>query len=353
VKAQAQPTQDPEAYRLYLQANAAVDADTAIRLYSEAIDRDHGFARAYALRAFRRIRLISFGNVIPGAVNAAERDATQAIALDPSIAAAHVALGVVAAVHGDWLAAESSLRTAIQLSPNDSLGHQQHAVMVLDTVGHMRQSIQEARQAYDLNPASAREIADLAAIYNLVGRTPEALKYADLASEIGAGDSSVAILAGAVHGMAALRENQYSDSLLQSLSPAMRTAEAVATVKRVFAAFSKPAERPAAARALRQLAQTLNTAGPGQRQREPLVIWPVMLGDLDFAFESANQWLDVDSREGSVGISWGFLWMPEMHAFRADPRFQALARRLRLFDYWRQYGPPDGCNLGDDTLSCS
>jgi hypothetical protein len=185
-----------------------------------------------------------------------------------------------------------------------------------------------------------------------MGRTPEALKYADLASELGAGDTSTAILSGAVHGTAALREGQYNEALLQSLSPAMRTPEATATVKRVFAAFGKPQDRPAAARALRQLAKQLDAAGPAQRQREPLVIWPVMLGDLDFAFESANHWIDVDSREGSVGISWGFLWMPEMHAFRADPRFQTLTRRLRLYDYWRQYGPPDGCDLAGERLSC-
>jgi TolB-like protein/DNA-binding winged helix-turn-helix (wHTH) protein len=352
VQAQTRPTQDAEAYRLYLQANAALDAEGAIRLYGAAIERDHGFARAYAFRALRRISSISFGNVIPGAVNAAERDATQAIALDPGIAAAHVALGVVNATHGDWLAAESSLRKAIELSPNDPLVHQQYVVMVLDTVGHMRHSLEEARLAYELNPAGVAEIADLAAVYNLMGQTPEALKYADLASELGSGDSTAAILSAAVHGTAALRDGQYSDTLLQSLSAAMRTPQAIATVKRVFAAFRKPAERPAAARALRQLARDLEAAGPGQRQREPLVIWPVMLGDVDFAFESANRWIDVDSREGSVGISWGFLWMPEMRALRADPRFQDLARRLKLFDYWRQYGPPDSCELTDDRLLC-
>jgi hypothetical protein len=155
-----------------------------------------------------------------------------------------------------------------------------------------------------------------------------------------------------VHGSAALRSGQYTDTLLQSLSPAMRTPEATATIKRVFAAFSKPKDRPAAAAELQRLAKSLDAMGLAQRQREPMVLWPVALGDLDFAFESANHWIDVDSKEGSVGISWGFLWMPEMKAFRADPRFQALAARLRLFDYWRKYGPPDDCDLNGDQLIC-
>lgn len=350
--AQPRPTQDAEAYRLYLQANAATDADTAIRLYSQAIDRDPGFARAYAARAVRRIRSIAFGNVIPGAVMAAERDATQAIALDPNIGAAHVALGMVNATHGDWLAAESSLRKAIQLSPNDSLGHLEYAVLVLDTVGHMRRSLQEMRLAYDLNPAGITEIADLAAVYNLMGMEPEALKYADLAVELGARETGAGILAGAIYGTAALRGGGYSDAVSRSLSPAMRTPEATATVKRVFAAFQNPKERPAADRELRKLAQQLEALGPTQRQREPLILWPVLLGDLDLAFESANHWLDVDAREGSVGFSWGFLWMPEMRPFRTDPRFQTLVARLKLFDYWRVYGPPDNCDLVGEHLSC-
>jgi TolB-like protein/DNA-binding winged helix-turn-helix (wHTH) protein len=349
---QARPTLDPEAYRLYLQANAAGDEETAVRLYTEAIARDPGFARAYAFRGLRRIRSISFGSLIPGAVAASERDATQAIALDPNIGAAHVALGAVNAIHGDWLAAESSLRKALQLSPNEPLGHQEYAVLVLDTVGHMRRSLEEIHLAYELNPAGVTEIVRLAAVYNLMGMESEALKYADLAMELGGRNTAAAILVGAVHGTAAIRGGRYDDALALSLSPALRTPEATATLKRVFAAFKKPEERPAAIRALRKLAHQLEGYGPTQRQREPMVMWPVQLGDLDLAFQSANHWLDVDSREGSVGISWGFLWMPEMRAFRVDPRFQALVMRLKLFDYWREYGPPDNCDLVGERLAC-
>lgn len=351
--AQPQPTQDPEAYRLYLQGNAAHDSETAIHFYSDAIDRDPSFARAYAARAVRRIRAISWGTVIPGAVTDAERDATQAIALDPSIGAAHVALGMVNATHGDWLAAEASLRKALQLSPNDALGHQEYAVLVLDTVGHLQRSLEEVRLAYELDPADVSEITDLAAVYNLLGNTPEALKYADLAVELGARDTGSGILASAIYSTAAFRSGDYSNAVSQSLAPAMRTPEAAATVKRVFAAFKHPEERAAADRDLRKLAQQLQSQGlPPRALEQPVVIWPVMLGDLDFAFQSANRWLDIDAREGSVGISWGFLWMPEMRPFRHDPRFQALVARLKLFDYWREYGPPDNCELVGDKLSC-
>ena len=78
----------------------------------------------------------------------------------------------------------------------------------------------------------------------------------------------------------------------------------------------------------------------------------VMLGDLDLAFDIVKANLDQDVQLGTVGTSWSFLWMPEMRPFRLDPRFQAFVTRLKLFDYWKQYGPPDDCNLVGERLVC-
>jgi len=53
------------------------------------------------------------------------------------------------------------------------------------------------------------------------------------------------------------------------------------------------------------------------------------------------------------GAAWSFLWIPELRPFRLDPRFQVLVGRLKLFEYWRRYGPPDGCKLDGGALSCA
>jgi len=125
-----------------------------------------------------------------------------------------------------------------------------------------------------------------------------------------------------------------------------------ATVMQVFEAFGAPAQRPAAARALRTLFAELRRSEPDKQSVVALLMWPTLLGDLDAAFESANRVLDSDLREDTVGTTWGFLWMPEMRPFRQDPRFQSLVTRLKLFDYWKQYGPPDDCDLHGDVLVC-
>jgi hypothetical protein len=41
-----------------------------------------------------------------------------------------------------------------------------------------------------------------------------------------------------------------------------------------------------------------------------------------------------------------------MRPFRRDPRFPAFAERLGMIDYWKQYGPPDSCDLTGERLSC-
>jgi hypothetical protein len=44
--------------------------------------------------------------------------------------------------------------------------------------------------------------------------------------------------------------------------------------------------------------------------------------------------------------------MREMLPFRQDARFQALCRRMALFDFWEVNGPPDHCELSAGTLVC-
>ena len=78
-----------------------------------------------------------------------------------------------------------------------------------------------------------------------------------------------------------------------------------------------------------------------------------MLGALDPAYELATLYLDEFVRSGTGGgAAWTFLWWPETRPFRKDPRFQAFVTRMNLIDYWKQYGPPDDCNLVGEQLLC-
>jgi hypothetical protein len=72
------------------------------------------------------------------------------------------------------------------------------------------------------------------------------------------------------------------------------------------------------------------------------------------AYDLADQCLDesASGAQGSAVPIVDYLLMFELKGFRRDPRFQALATRLGLMDYWQQYGPPDDCDLKDGKLTC-
>ena len=55
---------------------------------------------------------------------------------------------------------------------------------------------------------------------------------------------------------------------------------------------------------------------------------------------------------GSIGSSWFVIWLSAARPFRQDPRFHAFAERLNLVEYWKVYGPPDGCALEKGKIAC-
>jgi hypothetical protein len=76
-------------------------------------------------------------------------------------------------------------------------------------------------------------------------------------------------------------------------------------------------------------------------------------GDLDGAYAAGNRALDEAARSDSIGSSsWFVIWFPSMRPFRQDPRFQAFVERLNLLEYWKVYGPPDGCALDAGKIVC-
>jgi hypothetical protein len=141
--------------------------------------------------------------------------------------------------------------------------------------------------------------------------------------------------------------------ILDALTPGMRAAGGAEATEAVFAAFAEPSRRDAAIASLKRMRTAISPAELTPLIQRRFMIWYTMLGALDEAFNVANASLDDYARNGTIGTAWTFIWMREMLPFRQDPRFQAFVRRLRLFDYWERYGPPDGCELRDGRLICS
>src|SRR5512145_3059450 len=187
------PTQNVEAYELYLQGRAAWkrrgedNLRKAIDLYQRALGLDPGFARAYAALASAYVVLPGYtveqgdeAQVLPMAETAARR----ALSIDPTIGEAHAVLAQMNSQRGDLLDAESGFFFAISLEPNAATPHHWYSIL-LGKVGRLDQALEQARRAQELDPTSAIIAANLAAHYLARRDYDQAMRYVELSESLG------------------------------------------------------------------------------------------------------------------------------------------------------------------------
>jgi serine/threonine-protein kinase len=346
-------TQDVEAYQLYLQARAA-DQPTeeglrrAIALYDQALARDPHFAPALAWRAQRRIFATSLGFPYPNALENSEEDARRALTVDSSLPAAHLALAQIEMTRRRWLEADANFRTAISAQPPDARILSIYAVTLLITAGRLREVGTQAAEAFRIAPADPVVVRNSALANSDIGRDLDALRFAELAVELGTSSADVVTQTAFIN--AALRGGRYEEAAARSaqvMPAALREAGGDEAFKLGYIALGDPKKVPAARAALQRVVQGAWSRIDGP-SRGRLIVLLTRLGALDQAYDVANR----AALQNFVGGVWATLWQPETHAFRKDSRFQAFVTRLRLIDYWKQYGPPDDCDLHGETLVC-
>lgn len=355
----APPTQDVQAYNLYLQANAVSGRGTeqalhlALDLYGQALARDPGFARAYAGRSSTRLVFLLNGYALAHALEDAERDAEQALALNPTLGDALEAAALISVFHGDWLKAEMGFRAALAADPNNPGFHGDYA-LILSAVGRLHQALLEANAAYRLAPADPGAAVDIALFSNLSALDADTIKYADLAVALGMPPD--AGMVAVINADVALRAGRFADAanrIVPTLAGSILSAGGADVVRLVYAALGDPTKKPAAHRALQRLVDKVGISSMDVNSRRALIYYFTLLNVLDPAYELANQNLDEFLRSGSGGgPAWAFLWARDMRSFRQDPRFQRFVTRLHLVEYWKQYGPPDNCDLKEGMLTC-
>jgi serine/threonine protein kinase/Tfp pilus assembly protein PilF len=356
------PTKDVEAYHEYLQARGLMLIPTetnlreVLRLTENATARDPKFAQAYAVLAGGNLMHMDNGYSRPEALALGERAARQALALNPRIAGAHASLGVIAAHRGDWLGAEAHFKKAFELDDGSGRIHARYAEAVLNSAGRLREASRLFQAELRKTPTHCRGAMQLAVALGMQpGHDAEALHYVDVAMTHGwpANSRDVEQLNSAI----ARRAGRYAEAAqyqAMTLPAAARQAGGVEVVQLLHNALADPARRPAALAALDALNAKGATTGMDSFQMLMLSMnWYTMLGRVDRAYLLIDRWLAEVQRTGSNGIPFSFaFWQPEMRPFRADPRFQELARHLGLIAYWQRFGPPDDCQLQGVALNC-
>jgi TolB-like protein/predicted Ser/Thr protein kinase len=156
-----QGTQNPEAYQLYVKGRyywnkrTGADLKTAISYFNQAIDKDPGYALAYAGLADVYGVLDEYGGD-PNDVNPKSNAAAEkALELDPTLARPHADLGYNKMEYNwDFSGGEAEFRKALELDPSDATAHQWFAQNLAYIGGRAQESIEEANRARQLDPLS-------------------------------------------------------------------------------------------------------------------------------------------------------------------------------------------------------
>ncbi len=169
------PTDNPEAYTLYLRALAreraanrsTADFDDAEHLYEEAIKLDPRFALAHARLSIVESSIVGMeGDPIRKAK--ARREAEEAIRLAPSLGEAHMALGLsLYWADKNYGAALKEFSTAAATAPNEP-DIFNFIAGIYRRQGRWRESLAAYQRALDLDPRDQRMLCFAAIDYSLV-----------------------------------------------------------------------------------------------------------------------------------------------------------------------------------------
>ena len=173
-------TNSVEAHNAYLQGHFysvrrnAEDYRKAIDYFDQAIQFDPDYALAYAERSEVWTVIGDLTGQRSTAFPKARSDAEKAVAIAPSLAEAHAALGWVRAF-AEWKFAEglSELQRAKELSPANPTANDLLARVIVYT-GRMEEAERQARQAVDLDPLSAGTQFTLGRVLFYAGKLDEA-----------------------------------------------------------------------------------------------------------------------------------------------------------------------------------
>jgi TolB-like protein/Tfp pilus assembly protein PilF len=177
------PTENPEAYELYLKGRffwnkrTGQDLKTACDYFQQAIAIDPHYATAYAglAESYILIPLFDAGfpqDYFPKAKAAAER----AIELQETSAEAHTALGLLLCFSDvNFVQSEKEFKRAIELNPNYATAHHWFGNALLVALGRFDQAISENKRAVELDPLSLIINADLGSTFMLARQYDQAI----------------------------------------------------------------------------------------------------------------------------------------------------------------------------------
>ncbi len=318
-------TTNTDAYQLYLKGRyhyfktTKPEIQKGIALYQQAIDADPAYALAYAGMA-DAYRTLPFAGYAPSkeAFPQAKAAAMRAVEIDNNLAEAHIVLGWVRSCFDwDWVAAESELKTAVELSPNNSDGHRAYAHL-LSSLGRHDEAIAESRRARELDPLTLITNALEGQFLSYAGRPDEAISRLEKTLEL---DPKYWI-AHNILGRVYIRQGRYDEAISELKIAKELSGDSTEPVMQLGYALAKSGQRKQAQAVLGDLeAIAAKIYVPAYN----FALIYVGLGEK----QEALKYLEKAFQEREVGMV--FIKTDERwDVLRDEPRFQELLRRVGL-----------------------
>jgi TolB-like protein/Tfp pilus assembly protein PilF len=321
-------TQDLDAYSDYLRARFYANKGTrddfyrAISYFEQAIARAPSYALAYAGMADAYGNLTGYERAPDPLYLKARAAAAKALELDPSLAEAHSALGVVKAFYEhDLPGAEKAFVRALELNPSSVITRDWYSFYLL-FYPRWDEAIAMQRRAVQLDPLSILINADMAWVLSHAGRWDEAIEHLRRTLELDPGNRlllgvlGLTYLAKGLHreAMAAYEKRRSHHGMDAELLCGMAQAQVMAgdleQARRMVEEAKSDRNGPPA--------QSWSIAGVYRR-----------LAEKDARYEQdLFYWLNVAYEEHSLGLV--FVSSVEWSRLRSDPRMIALRGKLGL-----------------------
>ena len=328
---------EPEAYRLYLLANAQLNRRTqetvaqAIQHYQEALRRDSGFAAAWAELGSARMIQSSWRwetevprDSLPAL---ARQGASRALALDSTLARGWSVLGQAASwADGDFTVAIPAFERAIALDSMDAnIWHFFGTSLGADLANDLPRAEQYLRRALQLDPNLPNTWRHLGRVVAWQGRLAEGEAIMDTVLALGpwapGHDSRAEIRFLRGNGAGALDDQRTADRLAGGVLDSFRLA-----LYPIAMGDSQPARQ--------WLAALPQGMGPMELMDQAMVsgnelapaVMLVALGRRALALDFIER---LTPSAGAKAFIWGGLRSPHFAALRGDPRFARVLDRLR------------------------
>jgi len=318
----ASATSDFHAYQLYLQGKFHLNRrgegpiKKSIALFEAACARDDVFAHAYIAMA-KAYSVLPFysSEAVEECFERATAYARKALELEEGVGEAHAVLGYMCMHLWEWENAEREFQCALDSQSVESSAHQWYA-QFLSMVGEVEGSAQQIHIAHDVDPVSPAVNERLAFTYLLQEKNDLADEQFQASNALGFERTAIIepyfLLLWRTKRIAEMEpllsgtqkrlelDDQWMDMLMQVL----RGSE---SSKELLMALS----------------------GNRYSRGVPLIfVASIFVGQVDITFELANQL--IDNRRLNIEA----LLISEARALRRDARFNGLARRVGLYDYW-------------------